>query len=142
MSSVAAVDYGRRRIGLAISDPLRITVNGLDTVLVPGRPDLRAAAERVAEALAPHEPGLIVVGLPLYQSGDESEMSLEAREFGAALGNTAGAPIDYYDEGLTSWAAEKALKERGVDLRKARKTGEIDREAACGLLRAWLRDHS
>jgi len=139
VSRVAAVDYGRKRIGLAITDPLRITVNGLDTVR--GGPDPNTAARRVAKALVPHEVGLIVVGLPLYHSGDESEMSTEAREFGETLGNTSGVPIDYYDEGLTSWAAEKALKKRGVDLRKARKSGEIDREAACGLLRAWLRDH-
>ncbi len=139
MSGVAAVDYGRKRIGLAVTDPMRITVNGLETVR--GGPDPRTAAKRVAKALAPHEVALIVVGLPLHQSGDESEMSAEAREFGDALGNTAEVPVDYYDEGLTSWAAEKALKERGIDLRKARKTGAIDREAACGLLRAWLRDH-
>lgn len=138
MTVVAAVDYGRRRIGLAISDPLGITARGLPTV--EGGPAPEAAAARVAAALAPLAPDRVVIGLPLHASGDESEISEEARAFGAALRNTLPAEIVFHDETLTSWEAEEALKARGVDLREARRSGRIDQEAARGLLLAYLRE--
>ncbi|MDJ0972876.1 MAG: Holliday junction resolvase RuvX [Planctomycetota bacterium] len=139
MTVVAAVDYGRRRIGLAISDPMGITARGLETV--EGGPTPEAAAGRVAEALAALQPDRIVIGLPLHESGDESEISREARSFGAALGNTLPAEVVFHDETLTSWEAEQALKARGMDLREARRSGLIDQEAARGLLLAYLREN-
>lgn len=136
----AAVDYGRRRIGLAISDPLGITVRGLDTV-VRGR-DLSEAVAAVADRLRAEGAGRVVVGLPLLKSGDESDMSREARAFGAALAEASGLAIEYYDESLTSWEAEESLREGKRDLREAQRSGEVDRRAAMALLRSWLREHS
>ena len=103
MRRVAAVDYGRRRIGLAISDPLGVTVRGLETI-VRG-PDLVEAARTTAERLRAARADHVVVGLPLHASGEESEMSREARSFGAALAEASGIEIEYFDEGLTSWEA-------------------------------------
>ena len=77
---VAAVDYGRRRIGLAVTDPLRITVRGLDTLVHDG--DVEDAARQVAERLRAEGAVLVVVGLPLHASGESSEMSREAERFG------------------------------------------------------------
>ena len=136
MRRVAAVDYGRRRIGLAISDPLGVTVRGLET-LVRERdlPEaVRATTERLREARADH----VVVGLPLHTSGEESEMSREARAFGTALAEASGLEVEYFDEGLTSWEAEETLKARGRRLRDAQRRGDVDREAACAILRSWL----
>jgi putative Holliday junction resolvase len=137
---VAAVDYGRRRIGLAISDPLGITVRGLDTL--ERGPDLEEGARRVAAALAGQEVGQVVVGLPLHADGRESPMSAEVRKFAGALEEALGAdvPVLLVDEGLTTWEAEERLKERGIPRREAKTTGALDREAACCLLRAWLRE--
>jgi len=137
------VDYGRRRIGLAVTDPLGITVRGLETV-VRG-PDLAVAARAVAQALAAEEVERVLVGLPLHASGDESEMSAEARRFGAALATAAAASnqpleIAFLDETLTTWEAEEALRARGIHLRDAKKSGLLDREAAIAMLRGWLRD--
>lgn len=134
----AAVDYGRRRVGLAISDPLGITVRGLDT-LVRGR-DLDEAAAAVADRLLAEGAGRIVVGVPLLTSGDESEMSLEARAFGAALAKASGLDVEYFDEALTSWEAEESLREAKRSVREAQRSGEVDRRAAMALLRSWLRD--
>jgi putative Holliday junction resolvase len=138
MRRVAGVDYGRRRIGLAVSDPLGITVRGLDTV-VRGD-DLEDAARRVAQALVAAGADLAVVGLPLHDDGAESEMSAEARRFGAAL-ERQGLAVAYLDEGLSSWAAEEELRERGANLERARRGGEVDREVARGLVRVWLAEH-
>ena len=140
MRRVAAVDYGRRRIGLAISDPLGVTVRGLETI-VRGR-DLEEAARTTAERLREARADHLVVGLPLHASGEESEMSREARIFGAALAEAYGLEVEYFDEGLTSWEAEETLKARGKRLRDAQRRGDVDREAACAILRSWLQEQA
>jgi putative Holliday junction resolvase len=132
---VAAVDYGRRRIGLAISDPLRITTRGL-TTLERG-PSVETGAAAVAIVLQREQAALVVVGLPLHADGRESEMSAEARRF-AALLEAAGLRVLLHDEGLTSWEAEEGLKGQKRSLEQARKSGAIDQRAALGLLRSWL----
>ena len=137
MSATLAIDYGRKRIGLALADPMGITVRGLETV--EGGPTPEAAAERVASLVTANGAGVVVVGLPLHRSGDESEISAEARRFAAELARSLGHDVHLHDEELTSWEAEQTLKRRGIDLKKARREGLIDREAACALLRSWLR---
>ena len=139
---VAAIDYGRRRIGLAICDPLGITVRGLKTVERGG--DAEQAVRAVAKQLQEEEAEKVLIGLPLHASGEESDMSREARAFGARLAEVLGPPLaeglEYVDETLTTWEAEEAIRERGIPLRKAKKEGLLDQEAARCLLRAWLRE--
>ena len=134
----AAVDYGRKRVGLALSDPLGITVRGLDTV--PAGESPAATAAVVARVLGTEGVERIVVGLPLHDDGRESEMSREARAFGAALAEALGKPVVFHDEGLTSWEAEEAVKASGKRLREARARGDVDREAAVAILRSYLRE--
>lgn len=74
---VAAVDYGRRRVGLAVSDALRITTRGLPTLERAAAMD--EAAAQVAEVLLREQVREVVLGLPLHADGRESEMSAEAR---------------------------------------------------------------
>ncbi len=138
MERTAAVDYGRRRIGLAVADPLGITVRGLETVDRVEDPD--DGARRTAAALQAEGVTRVLVGLPLHASGDESEMSAEARRFGAALAAAAGLPVAFLDETLTTWEAEEAVKARGVKLREAKQSGLLDQQAAVAMLRGWLRD--
>jgi putative Holliday junction resolvase len=136
VSVAAGVDYGRRRIGLAVSDPLGITARGLPTVA--GDPDHAVAADRVATALEAERVDRVVVGLPLHTSGDESDMSREVRAFAAALAARMAAEILFVDEGHSSWDAEQALKARRIDLERARREGLIDQEAARRILLSWL----
>jgi len=138
MKRVAAVDYGLRRIGLAVADPLGITVRGLATIDVGADP--AQAVSRVAAALAAEEVDRVLVGLPLHASGDESAMSQAARAFGAALGRLGPWRVGYLDETLTTWEAEEAVRARGVRLRDAKNSGLLDREAAAAMLRGWLRE--
>lgn len=138
MTRTAAVDYGRRRIGLAVADPLGITVRGLETLA--GVRDAADGARRAAEALRREGVERVLVGLPLHADGRESAMSTEARRFGALLASALELPVAFLDETLTTWEAEEVLRERGVPLREAKKSGHLDREAACALLRGWLRE--
>jgi putative Holliday junction resolvase len=135
---IGAVDYGRKRIGLAVSDPLGITVTGLPTVRREGT--LEEAVAEVARVLAEREVVRVLVGLPLHSDGRESEMSAEARRFGEALGRTLSREVLFVDETLTSWEAEESLRAAGRRLDRARKEGEVDRRAAVALLSGWLRE--
>jgi putative Holliday junction resolvase len=133
-----AVDYGRRRIGLAVSDALGISVRGLPTIA--RGPDLAGAAAAVAAVARETGAEVVVVGLPLHADGRESRTSEEVRRFGALLRGLVACPLEYLDEGLTSWEAEERLRERGRPLQEARRGGEVDREAARTLLLSWLRE--
>jgi putative Holliday junction resolvase len=135
----AAVDYGRRRIGLAVADALGISVRALPEV-VANRGDLADAARRTAEALRTVGAEAVVLGIPVLAEGRESDTTREVRRFGALLGEALGFPVELFDETLTSWEAEEALRERGRSLRDARRSGEVDREAARRLLLSWLRE--
>lgn len=135
---LGAVDYGRKRIGLAVCDALGITVTGLDTLVRTGTVEQAVAA--VAGLLEERDVVKVVVGLPLHADGRPSEMSREAQGFGDALAATMGKPVVYVDEGLTSWEAEEDLKAAGKRLEKARKAGDVDRAAAVSILRSYLRE--
>jgi len=134
---VAAIDYGTKRIGLAVCDPLGITIRGLDTVTRP--PDEAAAVAAVAAVLRELGVVRLVVGLPLHADGRASPMSEAARAFGDALGRALAREVVYLDEGLTSWEAEEDVKASGKRLRGARDRGEVDRAAARSILRSYLR---
>lgn len=135
---LGAIDYGRKRIGLAVCDALGITVTGLATVVRTGTDDEAVAA--VKKALADRDVAKVVIGLPLHADGRESEMSLEARAFGTRVGAALGREVVTFDETLTSWEAEESIKASGKRLRDARLSGDIDRAAAVAILRSYLRD--
>jgi putative Holliday junction resolvase len=133
---IAAVDYGRARVGLAVCDALEITSRGLETVSKEGGTgDLVAA---VADALRPEGVERLVVGVALREDGSDSERGAEARAFGARLAGALGVPVDFHDEGLTTWEAEEGVRARGGALRDARRRGEVDRAAALSILRSYL----
>lgn len=133
MSRILAVDWGRRRLGLAVSDPERILARPLPTLTVSGR---EAAVEGVRAAAAREEAEVILVGLPLNLEGDEGPSAREARDLGDALARL-GLRVIYHDERLTSEAAREHLRERGE--RRPPKE-RIDQVAALLLLQDYL-DH-
>ncbi|MBI1797343.1 MAG: Holliday junction resolvase RuvX, partial [Candidatus Eisenbacteria bacterium] len=108
---ILAVDWGERRIGLAVSDPTGVIATPLPTLTVRGRDDglagvLAVAIEREAER--------IVVGLPLHMSGERGEAAEQAESFAAALRERAGILVEMYDERLTSALSRRRLHETGV----------------------------
>ena len=134
---ILAIDFGKRRIGLAITDPFRLIVTGLETLR---RTTLREDLEHLTKLAAEREVSRIVMGLPLNMDGTEGTQAQRAREFADRLGRRTGIAVDLWDERLTSVAAEDLLRERGVYA--DRRSGIVDRLAASILLQTYLDHHT
>ena len=130
---ILALDLGTRRIGLALSDGLGLTAQGLDTLV---RRNKRADLAALATIVREREVELILVGLPLRLNGDAGTQAVWATEFAAMLEQSIGVPVTMRDERLTSVEAEHMLRGRRVpqDQRKA----AIDRLAATIMLQEYL----
>lgn len=133
MSRILAVDWGERRIGLALSDPQEIVATGLPTLRVAG---MSGAVERVARLAAEREVESIVVGLPLLMSGERGESAVAAERFAAALRARTRLPVETYDERLTSALSERRLRETGV--RTGHAKARVDQGAAVALLESYM----
>lgn len=113
MGRLAGIDYGTRRIGLAISDPGRRIASPVTTLTASGNP--ADDADRVIAWAADHEIGGFVVGLPLnMQDGSDSDQTRITRAFAAALADRAARPVDLWDERLSSFQADQFLDLAGV----------------------------
>ena len=131
---ILAIDYGRRRIGLAISDELRLTARPLATV---ERTNRKSDLRRLREVARKNGVGTIVLGNPVHLSGQTSEMSEEAARFAACLQKGLGLPVELRDERLTSWEAEQTARELNLG-----KNADTDSLAAAILLREYLNEQS
>lgn len=135
---ILGLDYGGRRIGVAVSDPTRIIALGQTTLVVRGFDD---AVRQVLATAAHWEAVCIVLGMPLTLRGDEGDMARVVRRFATTLGRHGAPPVVFADERLTSAQATRALREMGQTGDKA----AVDRAAATLLLqtaldtRAWER---
>ena len=127
------MDIGDVRIGVAISDPLGISTNGIETHLSKGKD---ADATYFAEMALSRGAGKILLGLPLNMDGTEGDRAEKVREFGALLGEKSGLPIEYEDERLTTVEAEEMLIEAGLSRQERKKV--IDKVAAEIILRSYL----
>jgi len=127
------LDIGDVRIGVAISDPLGISTNGIETHLSKGKD---ADATYFAEMALSRGAGKILLGLPLNMDGTEGDRAEKVREFGALLGEKSGLPIEYEDERLTTVEAEEMLIEAGLSRQERKKV--IDKVAAEIILRSYL----
>ena len=134
---ILALDVGERRVGIALTDELRLTIRGLPTLVRKNRQtDLEALATLIRE----HEVGLVVVGNPLHMSGEQSEQSGQAGRFAARLRARIQAPIELWDERLTSVEAEQSVRQRSgraAASREARKQA-VDQAAAVLILESYL----
>ena len=139
---VLGVDFGLKRIGLALSDASAILATPWTTVAAAGTP--RASAAAVAALLTDErrrdetteEIAEIVVGIPRRLSGEETDQSAAARAFASELGSITGLPVHLQDERLTSHEAESRLAVRERDWR-ARKA-KLDSAAAAIILQDYL----
>lgn len=136
---ILGVDDGRRRIGLAVSDPTGTLARPVETV--PGHDDPAGAAREVVAALQRLESGddpigAIIVGLPLRLDGTSNEQTAHAQALAAELGRLTGREVVLQDERLTSREAESrlALRERDWRVRKKR----LDAAAAAVMLQEYL----
>lgn len=131
---VLAIDYGRRRLGLALSDELGMLARPLATL---ERANRRADLQKLSRIAGENGVGRIVVGLPLRMDGTAGEMAKEARAFAARLAKAVGLPVELVDERLTSWEAAESVSRKAPAAAKRR--GEIDQRAAVLILEEYLR---
>ncbi len=132
-SRILALDLGKKRIGLAISDPLGITAQGLpNLVRVNKRTDF-AALEQI---LRERQVGLILMGNPINMRGDEGRQSGWVREFAQAIEKRTGLPVKLWDERLTSVEAGRVLRSSGISIEK--RAAAVDRLSAVILLQSYL----
>lgn len=129
-----AVDWGEKRFGVAISDPLRMIAQPLTTLT--RRAGKRAPVGPIAALVAEHDVTDIVVGLPLTPEGNEEDAAHEARVLGDAIAARTGVAVHYLDERMTTAHAIKSARRAGVKDRDSR--GRIDQMAAVGILQTWL----
>jgi len=137
---VIGLDVGDRRIGVAISDELRITARGLFTLI---RTNIKVDTQRILDAVTANDCSSIVIGLPLNLSGQDSVQTEKVREFAKKLENKLvsnslkGVDIIMFDERFTTKLADNAMKEAGVSREKRKAV--IDQQAAVVMLEDWLR---
>ncbi len=130
---ILALDVGKKRIGLAVSDELRLTAQGLPTL---ERTRIRDDLKKLADLAQEYSLGLLLIGKPLHMSGSESRQSEYTREFAERLSKSVRLPLVYWDERWTSMEAERMLKEAGKSLDERKKA--VDRFAAILLLESYL----
>lgn len=133
---ILGVDFGERRIGLALSDPTGTLATPLPTLKrrAGKRPPLRAMLDIVEE----HEVKALVFGLPLTPEGEESDWTRTVRQVGQALSERSGLPVHFIDERFTSARAERAIRSLGLPKRKREAKERVDAAAAVLILQSWL----
>jgi putative Holliday junction resolvase len=132
-SRILALDLGKKRIGLALSDPLGITAQGLETLQRTRIREDLAALQRIAQE---HDVGLLLLGHPLHMSGHEGRQADNAREFGERLSAYTGIPVRLWDERWTSVEAGRVLRDSGISI--AKRARAVDKLAAQILLESFL----
>ena len=134
---VMALDVGEKKIGVAISDALLLTAQPRPTLHRKSLKSDILILGRLAEENEVHE---IVVGNPLHMSGKESLQSEKVAKFANELRSALNLPIVFWDERLTSFAAEQHLEEMGLNWRQRRE--HIDKIAAMIILQSYLDSRS
>ena len=128
-----ALDVGKKRIGLAVSDELGFTAQGIETLQ---RTRIRDDIAYLKEIVERWRVGALLVGKPIHMSGAESRQSEYTREFAERLSVELHLPVTYWDERLTSLEAERLLREAGSTLEQRKKA--VDRLSAVLLLESYL----
>jgi len=128
-----AIDFGMRRMGLAVSDALGITAQGLPTL---SRTRLDNDLQKIRELTEEYSTEGVIVGNPLGHGGGETTMSRKAAEFAEKLRRRVDCPVVLWDERLTSVQANRALRDSGLTLGKRQRA--VDRVAAVLLLQSYL----
>ncbi len=134
--TLMAVDYGTKRIGIAVTD--RAEKIALPLAVMPVR-SIEDGIEKIGTIVREREVRKIIVGLPLAHDGGETDMSRQVRSFAEKLHADVHVPVTLEDERHTTQAAEAPLIEAGMSGRKRR--GRVDAGAASVLLQYYLRSH-
>jgi len=130
---ILAIDYGSRRMGLAVSDALGITAQGLETLQ---RKNRRSDFARLERLIRENQVQEIVLGYPLRMSGEEGTQSQKVAEFAEELRRKFELPVHLWDERLTSAEANRLLREADLSIQK--RAQAVDRLAATLILQSFM----
>lgn len=133
---IMGLDYGSKTVGVAISDPLLVTAQGIEIIRRKEENKLRQTLARIEELAVQYEISEIVLGFPKNMNdtiGERAELSLEFKE---KLERRTGLPVTMWDERLTTVAADKAMIEAGI--RREHRKDYVDKIAAVLILQGYL----
>ena len=133
---IMGLDYGSKTVGVAISDPLLITAQGIETITRKDENKLRKTCARIEALISEYEVGRIVLGFPKLMNNDIGERAEKTREFGEMLTKRTGLKVVMWDERLTTVEAERTLIENKV--RRENRKKYIDKIAAVFILQGYL----
>ncbi len=133
---IMGLDYGSKTVGVALSDPLGITAQAVETIWRKDENKLRKTCARIEEMIREYEVACIVLGLPKHMNNDIGERAGKALEFGEMLRRRTGLEVVMWDERLTTVEAERTLIENKV--RRENRKQYIDKIAAVFILQGYL----
>lgn len=133
---ILGLDFGSKTVGVAVSDGLLLTAQGVETIERRDENKLRKTCARIEELIAEYGITEIVLGLPKNMNNTEGERVEKTKAFGEMLERRTGLPVQYWDERLTTVAAEQILMESGV--RRENRKAVIDKVAAGLILQGYL----
>ena len=137
---IMGLDFGSRTTGVAVSDPLGITAQGVETIVRKDEYKLRQTCARIEELIKEYEIEEIVLGYPKNMNNTAGERAEKTEAFKAMLERRTGKPVILWDERLTTIAAERVLMESGV--RRENRKAVVDKIAAVLILQGYLDSRS
>ena len=137
---IMGLDFGSRTTGVAVSDPLGITAQGVETIVRKDENKLRQACARIEALIKEYEIEEIVLGYPKNMNNTAGERAEKTEAFKAMLERRTGKPVILWDERLTTIAAERVLMESGV--RRENRKAVVDKIAAVLILQGYLDSRS
>lgn len=133
---ILGLDYGSKTVGVAVSDPLGVTAQRLETIWRKQENKLRRTLAQVEELVKEYEIEKIVLGYPKNMNNTLGERAVKTEEFKSALERRTGLPVVLWDERLTTVAASRVLIESGV--RREHRKESVDQIAAAMILQGYL----
>lgn len=133
---IMGLDFGSKTVGVAISDPLLLTAQGIEIIERKEENKLRRTLARIEELIVEYDVGEIVLGLPKNMNdslGERAELSMEFKD---KLERRTDLPVTMWDERLTTVAADKVMMEAGI--RREHRKAHVDKIAACFILQGYL----
>ena len=135
---VLGLDFGSKTVGVAVTDPLGMTAQGVEIIRRPKENHLRSTFRRIDELIEYYHPEAIVLGYPLNMDGSVGDRAVKTQEFRRELERRTGVPVFLYDERLTTVEAEEIMAEAGVAREDYKKY--VDQIAAVLILEEYLHD--
>jgi putative holliday junction resolvase len=135
---ILGIDFGDRRIGVAMCDPEQILASPVITII---RDDDEQAIGEIKSIIDKNKIGLIVMGIPYSLSGNESTQTARTRDFAGKLESATGLQVAFQDERLSSWEAQRLISSTGQKKDKNRPKGALDSAVAAMLLQSYIDMH-